>query len=381
MAGVRPELIFVGGPQQGQRAVLMNNVVIAGRAADVDIRLHDETISRRQLQFTFTREGWIVENVSETRRIEINGKRFKMGKKILLDSGDVVRVGADTDLLFVNAEDDPNEVLETYRSEHPADQTEAQASSAAASADQPQTPSSARPEQSPPPPPDSLPEAPQPPAPPAGQAREEQPEEPEETAEEQEAREKKTKVKKYLILLVVWLGFLTVLVAVLTMLKSDTNGPSSSGMPRELTMDRIEQVLSSSLEQSPNEVTASARLSEARSLFRSRNAAPENLYLCVKNYRLFKAYRRPGQRIFEPEDERNYRIALDDLTDKVQDAYTTALGFTKAGRWGEARRQWDYLMRIVPINEVDNDPEVEEVLVKNILDFSNYVSRRGPGDD
>ena len=32
MTDVRPELIFVAGPQRGERAVLMSNLVVAGRS-------------------------------------------------------------------------------------------------------------------------------------------------------------------------------------------------------------------------------------------------------------------------------------------------------------------------------------------------------------
>ncbi len=39
MTTARPELIFLAGPQAGQRAVVMSDVALAGRARNADVLL------------------------------------------------------------------------------------------------------------------------------------------------------------------------------------------------------------------------------------------------------------------------------------------------------------------------------------------------------
>ena len=92
MPSTCPELIFVAGPQQGERAVLMSPVVGVGRSPDADVQLSELYVSRRQLQFAITHEGWIVENVAKKSRVRINGKKLKVGKKLILDTGDLLSV-------------------------------------------------------------------------------------------------------------------------------------------------------------------------------------------------------------------------------------------------------------------------------------------------
>ena len=77
MTAARPELLYVSGPRKGQRAVLMNNVVLVGRGADVDIRLDESSVSRRHMEFSLTQEGWIVECLAKGNLIFINDKNTK----------------------------------------------------------------------------------------------------------------------------------------------------------------------------------------------------------------------------------------------------------------------------------------------------------------
>ena len=75
MGGPRPELVFLSGPQAGERAVLMADIVEAGRSPSCDVHLTEQHASRRQMQFQLTPDGWAVENLS-VNRIRINGKRY-----------------------------------------------------------------------------------------------------------------------------------------------------------------------------------------------------------------------------------------------------------------------------------------------------------------
>ena len=100
MALARPELIFVRGPQDGERAVLMTNPVVVGRSAVADVRLKENASSREQLRFDLTPEGWLMQNLSANGTL-INGKRYRGGKRLLLDTGDILGVGAETEILYV----------------------------------------------------------------------------------------------------------------------------------------------------------------------------------------------------------------------------------------------------------------------------------------
>ena len=118
MADPRPELIVVRGPHDGERAVLMSDQAVVGRAAECDIQIRDETVSRRQLKFLLAPGGWVVENISAN-LVRINGKKYRTGRKAFLETGDVLRIGAETDILFISPGDDPDQTLRTYRQDHP----------------------------------------------------------------------------------------------------------------------------------------------------------------------------------------------------------------------------------------------------------------------
>ena len=52
-------------------------------------------------------------------------------------------------------------------------------------------------------------------------------------------------------------------------------------------------------------------------MYRDRTLNPGNLFRCVKHYKLYLAYR-AGERFEGPtQDERQYRDALRDLTDRL----------------------------------------------------------------
>ena len=119
MAAARPELLFVRGPQAGQRVVLTTGQAVLGRSPECDVRLEEESASRRQVQFEMTAEGVVVENLSSQGTL-ISGKRYKSGKRVLLDTGDVLAAGAVTEILFVAAGDDPEAALTAYRQARPA---------------------------------------------------------------------------------------------------------------------------------------------------------------------------------------------------------------------------------------------------------------------
>jgi HJR/Mrr/RecB family endonuclease len=109
-----PELIFVGGLQGGQRVVLTHTVGVFGRDSGADIILSEEYISDCQAQYKLRGNEFILENFSK-HGTWINGKRYKYGELVLLETGDVIGMGRNTQILFVAASDDADVALAVYR--------------------------------------------------------------------------------------------------------------------------------------------------------------------------------------------------------------------------------------------------------------------------
>jgi len=164
-------------------------------------------------------------------------------------------------------------------------------------------------------------------------------------------------------------------VAILVTLKKGSTD-NGKGRPGQLTGRQIEKILVSPLERSPNKVTADRRLRQARQLFLNRHAEKRNLYLCVLNYRLYKAYRRKAERVFEPQDERNFRIVKSELANKIQSLYDSAWAYENGRRWEFAFLELEQILRYIPVEEAAGDLRVEEDLIDNVLAHSRYVSER-----
>ena len=118
MADPRPELVVVAGDQMDTRVVLMTDEAFVGRAADCELQILDTTVSRKHLRFLLAPGGWLVENVS-TNPIRINGKGYKNGRRIFLETGDTICVGVETELLFISPGEDPNAAIAAYREANP----------------------------------------------------------------------------------------------------------------------------------------------------------------------------------------------------------------------------------------------------------------------
>jgi len=356
MVSGRPILFFVSGPQKSRQFPLLDNVVIAGRGSTATIRLTEESISREQLRFEFTTDGWVVENLSTSARMRVNDRKFKPGKRILLGSGDCILVGAQTQLLFIESGSDIDEVVDTYYQEHPAldmeEYTTAKPVSAPPTAAAKPTPVAEKkktPKDKPP-----------------------QQEQKQLSSAEIEERDRRNKIRKYVIAGGVYLLFMILLVIVLAMLKGE-GSEESNARPPLLTREQILTAISSKLTGSPNDIAAQAACDKARSFYENRAADEQNLYLCVKNYRLFQALRPEMKRAFKPQDEINFNNAKKALTTKIKKAYDNAIILEHRKKWREAMDAFDYILRIVPPNS--EDPEVEKVIVGNIREHIKYVGK------
>ena len=360
MASERPVLFFVSGPQKTRQFPLLDNVVIAGRGSTAKIPLTEEYVSREQLRFEFTTDGWVVENLSSSAQMCVNDRKFKPGKRILLETGDCILVGTKTRLLFVESGSGVEEAVNTYYQEHPDLIAKKRA------AIKPQVSSevaAAKP----------TPVAVAPPVLEKEKTPEDKPlrfEHEQLTPDQIEESNRRNKIRKYVIGGGVYLLLMILLIIGAIIFKKSDSG-ESTGRPPELTLDQIKDAISSDLSGSPNEIAAQAACDKARRFYDNRAADEQNLYFCVKNYRLFQALRPETKRAFKPQDEINFDKAKKALTEKIKVAYENALNYEKGKNWIKAMAAFDYVLRIVPPNK--EDPEVEKVIIGNIRKHVKYV--------
>jgi len=344
MSAPAPELIFIAGPQEGQRAVLMGQEAYLGRAPDADVHLQEEFASRRHIQFQATPEGWVMENLSAG-GTHVNGKRYKFGKKILLETGDVLGVGKQTEILFVSAGDDPDEALAAYREAHPA-----------APALEPEAPAP----QAPPPDEQAAPEGPKTPT------------EPPQEIVPPELAAKRAKRKKYLIFGGVYVVAMVALFSMLPILCNRDKPNTISGLNR-LTPDEIDKVLRSKSKRLPDSTAAANELAAARAMYPNRHLRKGDLYRCVVHFKEHLAYR--NSLVFaDYRDGQKYQIAANELVKLVQGKYHNAWAYAKSRNWKPAADGFDELLRIVPADE-RTDPQVYEELVTNFRAHLAYVRR------
>ena len=250
MAAGQAEFIYVGGPQSGQRAALMSAVVTVGRGREADVQLTEEHISRKHFQLMFTQDGWVFENLSPLKS-RVNGKKYKVGKKIILDTGDVIGVGAETELLFVSPGDDPEAALIAFRQSGARKGKSRSASSGSAAPATPAAPAGG--DQ----PDDALETGKK-----AGMSSPVQAEDEEEvelTDEELAAQAQRAKLKKYATIFGAYLGLLGVVVVILM---SMSRGPSittdADGKPVLLDGERIDDFINAPLSRDRNAVEPEA---------------------------------------------------------------------------------------------------------------------------
>jgi len=113
MSEAHPLLVFVAGPQKGQHVLLGKPAAVLGRGSGADILLSEEYISREHIRYELLNAGPTMENLSR-KGTWINGKRFKGGKKVLLETGDLIGAGDETQMLFVAAGDDPAQAVDAF---------------------------------------------------------------------------------------------------------------------------------------------------------------------------------------------------------------------------------------------------------------------------
>lgn len=368
-----PELVFLAGPQQGRRVVVMGNAAVLGRGEEADIQAAEQYVSRQQLQFTLTHDGWVVENIS-SRPIRINGKKYKRKKKVLLDTGDLIGVGVSTEILFVGPGDDPEDALREYRR-----------SKLVLAGEQPQQPSplpvDAKADTAAPP------AGGQPPAPasPAAAAAGG----PELTAEPVEdegpatrqlesvaSEETRRKRRKYVIFFAVDIAVFLALVIWLSLGSNGTDG-EAGGTPERLTREEIEAALTADRERVRNPARAELRLKEAQRHYGEIAWDPGALYRCVKAYKVSLAFsKQPTFDSFEDADK--LREAEKLLVERVHRQYKRAWYLEEQYNWQDAQEAFEELLIMVPERDRE-DPAYE--FVRNVKAHREYINKHITRED
>ncbi len=361
MAGIpRPELIFVAGPQQGQRTVLMGNTALVGRAPSAEIQIREQYVSRRQMQFTLTRDGWVIQNLAGS-PMRVNGRKYGGKKRILLATGDVIALGLSTEMLFVAPDDDPEEALRAHREAHGAPAPPGAAPPVAAPAAQAAGP------------------PPEPPGRRGRHARGEGPAKPAERPADAEDEDRRRKRRKYIIFFAVDLVIVVVLIVWFGGSGGSGNSASLSERPPFLTDDEVIKALRGELDLGTNPRKAQKKLAEAKYYYEvKRNFEDGDLYLAVKRFKEYSAY--IGQQRIPVEHRKMYHEALTKLIAQVIEQYHRAYNLEQQRNWPEAQREYRRLLLMVP-EETDSagasrDENVYKVIVLNARRHLAYINRK-----
>ncbi|MCD4699318.1 MAG: FHA domain-containing protein [Phycisphaerae bacterium] len=328
MSQDHPELIFVAGPQSGQRVVLTRPVAVLGRGGGADVLFSEEYISRNQARYELLRAGPVLENLS-ARGTWINGKRYKTGRQVLLETGDLIGVGEVTQILFVAAGDDSKAALAMYR--------ESVATGKDAFGRKPRLEKATSP---PSPEPELVVDE-------GGQQDEAEvnPKHPSElSATERLEAEQKARRRKIAIGLGIYLAAIIVIAIVLKARTGGTDKPWPE--PPKLTGEKIAEFIRTPVQRTPNQFREEEELKKAVGLYRQYGMGDSyRLYDCLVAFKEALAYR---DEIYfnDPEHDQMYRAVLDKLTETVGEKYDKACLLEKAEEWEQAEREFFEILRI-----------------------------------
>ena len=355
MSREHPELIFVRGPQAGQRVALSQRVLVLGRGGDADIMLSEDFASRRQARYELSPDGPGFENLS-SRGTWINGKRFKAGKRVLLDTGDLIGVGKETEVLYVAAGDDGDAALAAYE----------------ASATMRRNAFGKRPKPSPKPaaaPPDeAAPEAaaaiPAEEEPPPAQRKAFRKRPSEMTAGERVTAQEGARRRKILIMLGAYFAVNLVVAIVLKVLTASKK--AAYPMPEMFQAEQVRKLLGEVPQKRANPARMRQRLVEAMNMHRQYSPRPAKLYTCVLAFQDALAY--SGNSFFQDRPNHDaYQDALGKLSKGVWAIYKNGCLYEREKEWEKAEAALGELLAILAQGPKDSK------LFRNVQDHQKRV--------
>ena len=356
MSDPNPQLVFVTGPQKGQRVVLGRPICVFGRGSEADVMLSEEFVSRLQFRYELLRAGATIENLSR-KGTWINGSKYKTGKKVLLDAGDVIGVGGQTQILFVPAGQDPRAAVDAWKT--------AAAGGKDAFGRHAQAPGAA-----------SLTPPVLEPASQAGPAAMERQRRPSEmSADERAEAERKAKRRKLLVMLAGYWGLLMLLIVV-GWLFIDTK---VSGGVTEVTIlpdDQIAEHLLTIPSRTPDLDRSADLLAKGKLLYERHRTSRAHLSEIVAAYKDAIAF--SGEdRIDDDTHNDIYQKCLAALTAAVQQDYRRACLLEKNREWDEADRAFMNLLRTIN----DNDNPISVNIKKHVARVRDCRNKENPKQD
>lgn len=323
-----PWLVFISGPQAKARFQLKKSTVTAGRSSLVDIQLSEQYASRRQFTLTRSADGWIFENIAAA-PCKINGKKFKTGKEVILDTGDIIQIASETEFLFVAEGDDIEAAIRKYAPIEKEQEQEVQ-------------PLQAKPAKP--------------------KKKKTKPE------KDKPVDQTKAKIRKYAVIFGIYLLIIAIVAVWLGMkVKDRKKNAVYSDQPIRLTNQAINDLFSSNFEQLRNTHATRVELNNARTWYESKND-PSRLYRTVYHYRLARAYAHGD---LPANLERKYRFAQTDLIKEIQNKYDIAWKFEKARQFRPAVAQYNLLLAMIPYIR-----EYEDPMRSKILEHLAYIKRQ-----
>jgi len=383
MSTTHAEFVVLSGPQKGQKLKIAGDAVVIGRAGDCNIPLKEDYVSRRQVELVKTVQGWLMENVSANGTL-VNGKRYKSGAKIILDTGDVLGVGMETELLFVDVGDDADEALDAYRQKAKPAKPESPGPDNATGPDTAPIELPAPDESTPqdvaqPPLPNAATTQAKPPTarlPVAAVADDAEPrgDTPNVQSEDVDAAAKKAKFKKYGVLLAIYfVAMLGLITYILIVRSGDNSSDEKAAGPKILNAKDIEDALRERPKLSVDLTKAAEEQRKAEGYYGTYGPTrPEDKYLCIKHYKLYMAY--SGSPNMPSADEQKFIDCLEGTADSknrgkpdglitaIQQDYSNGVSRMAAHQWVEAEGFFSRIMTLVPEQD-PRDPTYQGLMM------------------
>ena len=384
MANRIPQVVVVTGPQRGARAPLNKNIMVIGRTAPADLCINENVVSRQQAQLMLTHDGWVIENLSKNGFFGINDKAYKPGKKLLIETGDIISVGQETKLLFIDTDQDPQAVINQYLINNPvvvpqpepepepvepeepkidpnnlsqADLSMMLADQSAELLDEEELQAKANNENKP---------------------------KPEETqielsADQLEAEEKNKKRKKLYAFLGIYFAVMIIgLLALITLQgEGDDKTTRKSNVPKQFTSEKIRTLLAGKIKGLvSNEVKARESLRDAKSFYAIMKSDEPNAYRSVLYFKLFNVYR--GKEVYSdflPVEKDGAEKYLHKI---ISENYKNIVAAERSGKnWELAKRSIKIIQKYLPrkyINEYDDKSVLK--LINNIDSHNTYIANQ-----
>jgi len=342
MTQQQAQLIILSGPERGLRITLAEFPLTMGRSVTCGLCLSEPFISREHAVLDWTDEG-VMMTVRARRGVKIGAKTYKAGKYILLDTGDVLALGGETEILFVAAGADPDAALaaELARRQTPSE------------------PAAPRRERQPAAEDTETGQGPPPEAHTAGAVTEPDEVRVKPIPAEAEAIRRKRRTRKLLIALGVYLLVLAGLALALLLSRSEATARITVPV---FEAHQIEAMLLDPLgdrkrDMQPNSQEAAKALAEARQRYMWRRVNPPDRYWCVYQY---QRYLRLSSRqlLSDIDDRQKYDTAFSELLAEVTRLYLVGCQGARQERWTTAIRSLEAIVGNIG-TETDPDRRIE----------------------